>query len=60
MIESFVEGRLDSAAPTIDRCWKAEGDWQEGLTQMEHDWVLGVKLGETELMVIVKGVNAHG
>jgi hypothetical protein len=45
--------------PATMACWKAEGDWQEGLSQMEHDWVLGVKLGETELMVIVKGVNTH-
>lgn len=45
--------------PVSLACWKAEGDWQEGLTQMEHDWVLGVKVGETEIMVIVKGANTH-
>jgi len=41
-------------------CWKGESDWQEGLTQLENDWVLNVKIGETPISIIVKGVNPHG
>jgi hypothetical protein len=45
--------------PLTMACWKAEGDWQEGISQMDHDTVLGVKVGDTEINVIVKGINTH-
>ncbi len=40
-------------------CWKAESGWQEGMSQVGDDWALGTKVGDTQLMVIVKGVNTH-
>jgi len=46
--------------PAVLSCWKAEDDWQAGLTQMGEDWVLNVKVGETKISVIVKGVNPNG
>ncbi len=47
--------------PAAIPVWKAEpGDWQEGLTQMEEDWVLSVKIGGTPVSIIVKGVNLGG
>ena len=46
--------------PAALACWKAGDDWQAGLVEMGEDWVLNVKIGETNVSVIVKGVNAHG
>ncbi len=47
--------------PAAIPIWKAEpGDWQEGLTQMDEDWVLSVKIGGTPVSIIVKGVNLGG
>ncbi len=44
--------------PAVIPVWKAEpGDWQQGLAQTGEDWVLSVKVGETPISVIVKGVN---
>jgi hypothetical protein len=40
-------------------CWKAEGDFQDGISKFEEDVVLGAKVGDTEIMVVVKGVNTH-
>ena len=41
--------------------WKGESDWQPGLSKLgENDWVLNVKVGETPISVIVKGVNPAG
>ena len=38
--------------------WKGESDWKPGLSKLgEQDWVLNVKVGETPISVIVKGVN---
>lgn len=46
------------AHPLVLSMWKADSDWQAGLSQLENDWVLSVKIGETQISVIVKGVNS--
>jgi len=46
--------------PAVLSCWKAEDDWHAGLAQVGEDWVLSVKVGETKISVIVKGVNPNG
>lgn len=41
--------------------WNNEAaDWEPGLTEMGEDLVLNTKVGDTQISVIVKGVNPHG
>ncbi len=40
--------------------WKNDFDWEAGLTEMGEDLVLNTKVGDTEISLIVKGVNPHG
>jgi hypothetical protein len=39
--------------------WKADSDWEEGLTQMGDDWVLSSKIGDAQVSIIVVGINPH-
>ena len=44
--------------PLVLAMWKADpGDWKAGLSQLQNDWVLNVKIGSTPISVIVQGVN---
>lgn len=46
--------------PASIPCWKVDpGEWKAGLEASGEDWILSVKIGETPISVIVKGVNAH-
>ncbi|MCW5980829.1 MAG: hypothetical protein KIT09_22300 [Bryobacteraceae bacterium] len=46
--------------PACLAMWKAESEFQEGLAQLgEHDWVLGVKIGNDPISLIVSGINEH-
>jgi hypothetical protein len=46
--------------PACLTLWKAESEFKEGLAQAsEHDWVLGVKLGDTPISMIIAGINEH-
>jgi hypothetical protein len=45
--------------PAALAIWKAESDWQPGLVELGKDQVLNVKIGDTQISVIVKGVNSH-
>ncbi len=46
--------------PAILAMWKADSDWKPGLVEMGEDQVLNVKIGDTQISVIVEGVNTHG
>lgn len=45
--------------PQVLNLWKASSEFQEGLNQQGEDTILGVKIGDTNVNVIVAGINEH-
>ena len=45
--------------PAVLTVWKAGSEFQEGLAQQGEDWVLGAKVGDQTVMMIVAGINEH-
>jgi hypothetical protein len=39
--------------------WAAGSEFQPGLAQQGEDWILGAKVGDASIMMIVVGINEH-